>query len=190
MRETLLWPMSCSLVVDDSSMQSTAIVEEKAVSRRRRRRNQDILSYTSIRATSPFSRTSSLCHTVNSFIHIEHLYSASSRKLLRSAPNSSMAKKSCLSASVSITGSVCASVCVTQSVSLSVFLSLFLSVSLLDAIAICEKQTQVTRLLEKYKVQKGGCFRSRAHHGECAALLSGGMGKRDKEKTLLGRAER
>jgi len=31
-----------------------------------------------------------------SFIHIEHLYSASSRELLRGAPNSSTAKKSSL----------------------------------------------------------------------------------------------
>jgi len=28
-----------------------------------------------------------------------------------------------------------------------------------------------------------------AHHGECADLLSGGMGKIDKKKTLLGCAE-
>jgi len=32
----------------------------------------------------------------NSFIHIEHLYSASSRKLLRSAPNTSTVKQSSL----------------------------------------------------------------------------------------------
>src|SRR6218665_1672472 len=32
----------------------------------------------------------------HSFIHIEHLYSASSRKLLRSAPNTSTVKQSCL----------------------------------------------------------------------------------------------
>ena len=33
---------------------------------------------------------------IHSFIHIEHLYSASSRELLRSAPDSSTAKKSSL----------------------------------------------------------------------------------------------
>src|SRR6218665_3179040 len=34
------------------------------------------------------------CMYVFSFIHIEHLYSASSRKLLRSAPNTSRVKQS------------------------------------------------------------------------------------------------
>jgi len=33
---------------------------------------------------------------IDSFIHIEHLYSASSRELLRGAPNSNTAKKSSL----------------------------------------------------------------------------------------------
>ena len=33
---------------------------------------------------------------IHSFIHIEHLYSAPSRKLLRGAPNSSTAKKNSL----------------------------------------------------------------------------------------------
>ena len=33
---------------------------------------------------------------IHSFIHTEHLYSASSRKLLRGAPDSSTAKKSSL----------------------------------------------------------------------------------------------
>jgi len=33
---------------------------------------------------------------MNSFIHFEHSYSASSRKLLRSAPNTSTVKKSSL----------------------------------------------------------------------------------------------
>src|SRR6218665_2645913 len=34
--------------------------------------------------------------TIHSFIHIEHLYSASSRKLFRSAPNTSTVKQSSL----------------------------------------------------------------------------------------------
>jgi len=39
---------------------------------------------------------------IHSFIHIEHLYSASSRKLLRSAPNTSMVKQSKLSSLVGV----------------------------------------------------------------------------------------
>src|SRR6218665_3277877 len=35
-------------------------------------------------------------NSIHSFIHIEHLYSASSRKLLRSAPNTSTVKQSSL----------------------------------------------------------------------------------------------
>ena len=37
-----------------------------------------------------------LSYVIHSFIHIEHLYSASSRKLLRSAPNTSTVKQSSL----------------------------------------------------------------------------------------------
>jgi len=35
-------------------------------------------------------------HFIHSFIHIEHLHSASSRKLLRSAPNTNTVKQSSL----------------------------------------------------------------------------------------------
>src|SRR6218665_1373350 len=44
---------------------------------------------------SPYS-SSSHYFQIHSFIHIEHLYSASSRKLLRSAPNTSTVKQSSL----------------------------------------------------------------------------------------------
>jgi len=40
--------------------------------------------------------TSVSTHSIHSFIHIEHLYSASSRKLLRSASNTSTVKQSSL----------------------------------------------------------------------------------------------
>ena len=44
----------------------------------------------------------------------------------------------------------------------------------------------MTQFWEKGEVQKGGHSRSRAYHGECMVLSSGGKGKRDREKTLLG----
>ena len=44
------------------------------------------------------------CSGIHSFIHIEHLYSASSRKLLRSAPNISTVKQSRIGTNGSVFG--------------------------------------------------------------------------------------
>ena len=44
----------------------------------------------------PITLTLCLYSFIHSFIHIEHLYSASSRKLLRSAPKTSTVKQSSL----------------------------------------------------------------------------------------------
>jgi len=45
---------------------------------------------------------------------------------------------------------------------------------------------QVTRIQGKYEVEKGAHSRSRYPPRKMHALLSGDMGKRDKEKALLG----
>jgi len=85
----------------------------------------------------------------NPFVHIEHLYSPSSRKLFRGAPNSSKAKRSSLKVS----------------------------------------KSAGDKALGKIWSFRRGRSRSRAHQGESTTLLSGGTGKRNKEKTLLGWVE-
>jgi len=87
---------------------------------------------------------------IHSFIHIEHLNSASARKLLRGIPNSSTVTKSSLKVRI-------------------------------------KRRWQGS--IKKTKFRREAVPGRGAQHGECAVLLSGGTGNRDKEKTLLRWAE-
>ena len=79
-----------TLLMTSSVKFSLSVLVPQNVSNGHKANNNSAMNF----STLLFSSIDSIASPGNSFIHTEHLYSASSRELLRGAPDSSTAKKS------------------------------------------------------------------------------------------------